>query len=95
MYLIFSLAFTYLKDYHKAVSCYKKACDLDPDNVGYQRNYQLTLNNLQTTPGPSGPDLQNGTQNIMETAARLMNDPDVSSVYVIFFIILYFIRNLK
>lgn len=58
MYFVFHfnrLAFSYLKDYHKAVSCYKKACELDPDNQGYQRNYQLTLNNLQTVSGSPFP----------------------------------------
>ncbi|VVC38400.1 Tetratricopeptide repeat,Tetratricopeptide repeat 1,SGTA, homodimerisation domain,Tetratricopeptide [Cinara cedri] len=79
-YCRLGLAFSYLKDYHKAVTCYKKACDLDPGNIGYQRNYQLTLNNLQTNPGSGGPGSQNGASNIMETAARLMNDADVSSV---------------
>ncbi|XP_022166700.1 small glutamine-rich tetratricopeptide repeat-containing protein alpha [Myzus persicae] len=54
-YCRLGLAFSYLKDYHKAVSCYKKACELDPDNQGYQRNYQLTLNNLQTVSGSPFP----------------------------------------
>lgn len=72
-----------MKDYHKAVSCYKKACELDPQNMGYQRNYQLTLSNLQAMAGqPSQPQPGNspGTPNLMETAARLMTDPDVSTV---------------
>lgn len=83
--LNFSLAFSYLKDYHKAVSCYKKACELDPGNVGYQRNYQLTLNNLEKISG-SQSQAQNESAtapNIMETASRLMSDPEVSSMYVI------------
>lgn len=84
----FSLAFTYLKDYSKAVSCYKKACELDPENSGYRRNYQLTLNNLNEGNEPSveipSDDTATETPNLMETAARLMTDPDVSSVFVIF-----------
>ncbi|XP_001952444.1 small glutamine-rich tetratricopeptide repeat-containing protein alpha [Acyrthosiphon pisum] len=88
-YCRLGLAFSYLKDYKKAVSCYKKACELDPENQGYQRNYQLTLNNLLTNPGPppSTPPSQSpndpitATPNIMETAARIMNDnPEVSTV---------------
>jgi small glutamine-rich tetratricopeptide repeat-containing protein alpha len=83
-YCRLGLAFTHLKDYHKAVSCYKKACELDPDNQGYQRNYQLTLNNLQTISGPPQPppiDPLTATPNLMETAARIMTDnPEVSSV---------------
>jgi tetratricopeptide (TPR) repeat protein len=92
IYLFFSLAFTCLKDYQKAVSCYKKACELDPENLGYQRNYQLTLNNLQTVTeqeipqDDSSPTTANsamGSPNLMETAARLMNDPEVNTVFVI------------
>lgn len=87
--LCFSLAFSYLKDYHKAVACYKKACELDPENAGYQRNYQLTLNNLQSVPGqqsqPQGNESGTVPPNLMETAARLMTDPEVSSVYAISF----------
>ncbi|XP_015371446.1 PREDICTED: small glutamine-rich tetratricopeptide repeat-containing protein alpha [Diuraphis noxia] len=83
-YCRLGLAFSYLKDYDKAASCYKKACELDPDNQGYQRNYQLTLNNLQTvsgTPSQSPNDPITATPNLMETAARIMTDnPDVSSV---------------
>lgn len=95
------MAFSYLKDYHKAVSCYKKACELDPENVGYRRNYQLTLNNLQSMSGQQqSPTITVETPtappNLMETAARLMTNPDVSSVYEFYFI-LYLIRhrNLK
>lgn len=90
----FSLAFTCLKDYRKAVSCYKKACDLDPENIGYQRNYQLTLSNLKAvtteqdecaacpacTPQPIPAPT---SSQIMQTAASLMHDPEVSSVFVI------------
>lgn len=86
--MLCSLAFSYLKDYHKAVSCYKKACELDPENSGYQRNYQLTLSNLQSNAGsPSQSQNESTTEspNLMETAARLMTDPEVSSVYVIIF----------
>jgi len=101
MYFVFyfnRLAFSYLRDYQKAVSCYKKACELDPENQGYQRNYQLTLNNLHTNPGPppspppppppsqSPNDPIIATPNLMETAARIMNDnPEVSTVYAIVF----------
>lgn len=81
---MFRLAFSYLKDYHKAVSCYKKACELDPQNVGYQRNYQLTLSNLEAMSSgqQSQPQDESATAppNLMATAARLMNDPEVSSV---------------
>ncbi|XP_025421759.1 small glutamine-rich tetratricopeptide repeat-containing protein alpha-like isoform X2 [Sipha flava] len=88
-YCRLGLAFTCLKDYQKAVSCYKKACELDPENLGYQRNYQLTLNNLQTVTeqeipqDDSSPTTANsamGSPNLMETAARLMNDPEVNTV---------------
>lgn len=85
------LAFSYLKDYQRASACYKKACELDPDNQGYQRNYQLTLNNLQTISGPPPSQSSNdcpltASPNLMETAARIMTDnPDVSSVYAIIF----------
>lgn len=83
----FRLAFSYLKDYHKAVSCYKKACELDPDNVGYRRNYQLTLNSLHSNCPPEGHLQDENTStnppiNLAESAARLMSDPTVSSVYV-------------
>ncbi|KAE9535197.1 hypothetical protein AGLY_007930 [Aphis glycines] len=86
-YCRLGLAFSYLKDYQKASSCYKKACELDPSNQGYQRNYQLSLNNLQTNSGtsqqspidPSSSIL--GNPNLMETAARMMTEnPEVSSV---------------
>lgn len=82
---MFRLAFSYLKDYHKAVSCYKKACELDPQNIGYQRNYQLTLSNLQSMSSGQASQPQDETANavppnLMATAARLMNDPEVSSV---------------
>ncbi|XP_060856461.1 small glutamine-rich tetratricopeptide repeat-containing protein alpha-like [Metopolophium dirhodum] len=92
-YCRLGLAFSYLRDYQKAVSCYKKACELDPENQGYQRNYQLTLNNLHTNPGPppspppppppsqSPNDPITATPNLMETAARIMNDnPEVTTV---------------
>lgn len=86
---MFSLAFSYMKDYHKAVSCYKKACELDPENAGYRRNYQLTLDNLQSLPGqqtqPQSSESGAVPPNLMETAARLMTDPEVSSVYAIIF----------
>ncbi|KAL5237349.1 hypothetical protein ACI65C_004759 [Semiaphis heraclei] len=84
-YCRLGLAFSYMKDYEKAASCYKKACELDPDNEGYQRNYQLTLNNLQTVSGappqsPNDPPIT-ANPNLMETAARIMTDnPEVSSV---------------
>lgn len=81
------MAFSYLKDYHKAVSCYKKACELDPDNIGYRRNYQLTLNNLHSSCGPDAmphDESAGPPPNLVETAARLMTDPEVSSVYVPF-----------
>lgn len=84
------LAFSYLKDYQSASVCYKKACELDPDNEGYQRNYQLTMNNLQTisgSPSQSSNDFPlTSSSNLMETAARIMTDnPDVSTVYAIIF----------
>ncbi|XP_025198197.1 small glutamine-rich tetratricopeptide repeat-containing protein alpha [Melanaphis sacchari] len=85
-YCRLGLAFSYMKDYHKAVSCYKKACELDPENQGYQRNYQLTLNNLQQTNSGTQSQMPNdpptmATPNLMETAARIMSDnPEVSSV---------------
>lgn len=93
MYYVFyfyRLAFSYLKDYQKASSCYKKACELDPSNQGYQRNYQLSLTNLQTNSGtsqqsPIDPSIL-GNPNLMETAARMMTEnPEVSSVYAIVF----------
>lgn len=80
------MAFSYLKDYHKAVACYKKACELDPENLGYRRNYQLTMHNLQTVHGQPQQQSQPPNEtaaappNLMETAARLMTDPEVSSV---------------
>lgn len=77
------MAFSYIKDYHKATSCYKKACDLDPDNVGYQRNYNLALNSLQNElQQQSQPQIESmvGQQNLIETAAQFINDPEVSSV---------------
>lgn len=88
MYFLFyfiRLAFSYLKDYHKALSCYKKACELDPDNVGYQRNYRLTLNNLQEASGPTSQSLNDPitvTPNLRETAASIITDmPEVPSEY--------------
>lgn len=72
-----------MKDYHKAISCYKKACDLDPDNAGYQRNYNLALNSLQNElQQQSEPQIDPivGQQNLMETAAQFITDPEVSSV---------------
>lgn len=91
IFKFFRLAFSCLKDYHKAVSCYKKACELDPENVGYRRNYQLTLNNLQSMSEqqqsqPNNIDTSTVPPNLMETAARLMTNPDVSSVYAFHFI---------
>lgn len=80
------MAFSYLKDFHKASSCYKKACELEPDNVGYRKNLQLTLNNLKS-PSESESQPVNETtlpSNLMDTATRLMRDPEVSSMYVIF-----------
>jgi len=75
-----------MKDYAKAASCYKKACELDPSNVGYRRNYDLTVSNIhrmntQSVPVPP-PNMPPGAvpPNFMETAARLMTDPEVSSV---------------
>jgi len=80
LFIFFSLAFSYLKDYERAASCYKQACDLEPNNVGYQNNYQLTLNHLQNPAGISNINLN--TPHFMATAARLMSNPEVSSVYV-------------
>jgi len=81
-----------MKNYDKAASCYKKACELDPDNQGYKRNYQITLSNLQKVSGspPQSPNEPiTATTNLMETAARIMTDnPEVSSVYVLIFNIL-------
>lgn len=81
------MAFSYLKDYQKAASCYKKACELDPENSGYRRNYQLTLHNLETISGTESHTVNENTlpPNLMETASRLMRDPEVSSMYIIYF----------
>jgi len=77
-YCRLGLAFSYLKDYERAASCYKQACDLEPNNVGYQNNYQLTLNHLQNPAGLS--NMNPNTPHFMATAARLMSNPEVSSV---------------
>ncbi|XP_050528861.1 small glutamine-rich tetratricopeptide repeat-containing protein alpha-like [Daktulosphaira vitifoliae] len=79
-YCRLGLAYSHMKNFQKAASCYKKAMELDPDNVGYQRNYQLTLNNLQGNQQQNNNDANTQPPNLMETAARLMSDPEVSSV---------------
>lgn len=85
-----------MKDYHKAVSCYKKACELDPNNLGYRRNYHLTLNNLkelteqQQRQQQSQGESASMPPNFIDTAARLMTDPEVSSVYVLTLYILFY-----
>jgi len=71
-----------MKDYHKAASCYKKACDLDPGNIGYRRNYELTVNNLQRINSQQEPE-DEVRPHFMTTASRLINDPEITSVYAI------------
>jgi len=73
-----------MKDYHKAASCYKKACELDPGNVGYRRNYELTVNNLHRQHEQEHhDDAAEAPTQFMATANRLINDPEVTSVYAI------------
>ncbi|XP_050426135.1 small glutamine-rich tetratricopeptide repeat-containing protein beta-like [Adelges cooleyi] len=82
-YCRLGLAFSQTNDFQKAASCYKKALELDPENVGYQRNYQLTLNNMQSNSGnqqPNAADFNIQAPDLIETATRLMSDPEVSSV---------------
>lgn len=78
------MAFSYLKDYQKAVSCYKKACELDPGNPGYQRNYEITLDSLHNErhqqSQPQNQSSIGGEQHLMESATRFMNNPEVTSV---------------
>lgn len=62
------------------MSCYKKACELDPDNAGYQRNYQLAVSNMET--GGANPPEEPPSHTLIQTAARIMTEnPDVSIVY--------------
>lgn len=91
-----------MKDYHKAATCYKKACDLDPNNMGYLRNYHLTLKNLKEMTDEQERQQQQSQgesasmpPNFIDTAARLMTDPEVSSVYVLAQYIHFIIKNFK
>lgn len=44
---MFRLAYSHLEDFHKALSCFEKACKLDPRDESYRINYQYALNSLQ------------------------------------------------
>lgn len=43
MNFVCRLAFTYLKDYQRAAFYYKSAYDINPNNMGYRKNFILTL----------------------------------------------------
>jgi len=82
-YCRLGLAFTYMKEFHKAASCYKKACELEPENEGYRKNYELTMNNLERIAAQEGHSENEAgavPPNFMDTASRLMNDPEVTSM---------------
>lgn len=86
----FSLAFTYMKDFHKAAACYKKACELEPENEGYRKNYELTMNNLarSATQGHSANEPGVVPIPFMDTASRMINNPEITSMYAIILVIL-------
>ena len=71
-----------MNDFGRAVVCYKKACELEPSNINYRRNYQLTLQNLLTQIVNPRSEINSASRNLMHTASSLIANPDVTSVYV-------------
>ena len=39
-----------MEEYEKAVDCYKKALELDPDNEGYRNNMKIAQDKIQERP---------------------------------------------
>lgn len=44
---MFRLTYCHLKDYHKALPCLEKACELNPQDESHQFNYQNALSYSQ------------------------------------------------